>query len=81
MKREEEELIEEIIKMIRQIKDTQSIKMLYGFVKGLKERGCAYQGHTASFFTLKIPQLYCSMVGGFIPYCNNYVKNGLKHLQ
>ncbi len=42
MKCEEEELIEEIIKMIRQIKDTQSIKMLYGFVKGLKERGCAY---------------------------------------
>ena len=38
MKYEEEELIEEIIKIIRQFRDIQSIKMLYGFAKGLKER-------------------------------------------
>ena len=38
MKNEEEELIEEIIKIIRQFRDIQSIKMLYCFAKGLKER-------------------------------------------
>lgn len=30
---------EEIIKMVRQIKDSRSIKMIYGFVKALKEKG------------------------------------------
>lgn len=34
----EEELIKEIIEMIRQIKDSHSIKMIYGFVKALKEK-------------------------------------------
>lgn len=37
MKCEEQELIEDIIEMIRQIKNAQSLRMLYGFVKGLKE--------------------------------------------
>lgn len=37
MKYEEKELIEEIIGIIRQIKNTRSIKMLYGFVIGLKK--------------------------------------------
>lgn len=37
MKCEEKELIEEIIEIIRQIRNTQSIKMLYGFVIGLKK--------------------------------------------
>lgn len=31
-------LKEEIIKMVRQIKDIRSIKMIYGFVKALKEK-------------------------------------------
>ena len=33
MKNEEEELIEEIIKIIRQFRDIQSIKMIHGFAK------------------------------------------------
>ncbi|GFI23842.1 hypothetical protein IMSAGC011_02632 [Lachnospiraceae bacterium] len=38
MKYEEDELIEELMKIVRQIKNIQSIRMLYGFAKALKER-------------------------------------------
>lgn len=38
MKCEEEEFIEEVIKIIRQIRNIGSIKMLYGFAKTLKEK-------------------------------------------
>lgn len=30
---------EEIIKMVKQMKDIRSLKMIYGFVKALKEKG------------------------------------------
>lgn len=38
MKYESEELIEELIKIVRQIKNIRSIRMLYGFARALRER-------------------------------------------
>lgn len=38
MKYESEELIEELIKIVRQIKNIRSIRMLYGFARVLRER-------------------------------------------
>ncbi len=31
--------MEEIIEMVKKIKDIRSLKMIYGFVKALKEKG------------------------------------------
>ena len=59
MKCEEEVFIEEIIKIVRQIKNIQSIKMLYGFAKALKEK----KEHNRSLFFF-----YCDIAISMIYY-------------